>query len=124
MKLHIKILLTFVTFFYLTSSAMAADTWSHKDKALAVTMSTLLIIDWGQTINIARDPSYHEINPILGPHPSEQAVHTYMGTALVGAIAISHFFPSKYRALFMESVIALELPYVYNNYKIGLKVQF
>ena len=106
------------------TSTMAADPWSQKDKALTATMSTLLVVDWGQTINIARDPSYHEINPILGRHPSEQSVNTYMGAALVGALTISHFLPSKYRALFTGSVIALELPYVYNNYQIGLRIQF
>ena len=118
------IILTIVFLFYATST-FAADPWSNKDKALAATMSTLLVVDWGQTINSARNPAaYQEINPILGLHPSEQSIHTYMGTALIGALTISHFLPSKYRALFMGSVIALELPYVYNNYQIGLRMQF
>ncbi len=110
--------------FFTSSSVVAADSWSSKDKALAATMTTLLVVDWGQTINIARGPSYHEINPILGLHPSEQSVHIYMGVALVGTLAISHVLPSKYRTWFMGSVIALELPYIYNNYQIGLKMQF
>lgn len=122
MKISILII---TLLFFISSSAMAADPWDSKDKALAATMSTLLVADWGQTINMSRNPSiYHENNPILGLHPSEQSVHTYMGTALIGALTISHFLPSKYRALFMGSIIGLEIPYVYNNYRIGLKMQF
>ena len=119
-----KSILIITLLFFISSSAIAADPWDSKDKALAVTMATLLIVDWGQTINISRDPTYHEINPILGRHPSEQSVHMYMGAALVGALTISHVLPSKYRQWFMGSVIALELPYVYNNYQIGLRMQF
>lgn len=119
-----RLLLTILIFSQLTSTAFAFDEWRVTDKALAATMSTLLIVDWGQTINITRNPAYHEINPIIGPHPSETDVHLYMGSALISTLAISHILPSKYRTLFLLSVIAIEIPTVYNNHRIGLRMQF
>lgn len=121
MKTYILIFI----FLFCATYSNAADTWDSQEKGLAATMSTLLIIDWGQTINISRDPANHkELNPLLGSHPSEKDVHLYMGTALLGVLAISHILPSRYRSLFMLSVIAVELPTIYNNYKLGLRMQF
>ena len=112
------------SFLFCATTSNAADPWSIGDKTLAATMSTLLIVDWGQTINISRDPTYCEVNPLLGSHPEEKDVHLYMGSALIGTLAISHLLPSKYRSLFMFSIIAIELPTVYNNHKIGLRMPF
>lgn len=119
-----KSILIISLLFFFSSSVMAFDSWTIEDKALAATMSTLVIIDWGQTINITRNPSYHEVNPLLGPHPSGKDVNLYMGSAIISSLTIAYLLPSNYRKLFMGSVISLELPYVYNNHQIGLRVQF
>ena len=54
---------------------------------------TLNVVDTGQTITTARNPqAWYEINPIIGPHPSQERVYFdmvggavlhYAGTALL-----------------------------------------
>ncbi len=47
-----------------------------------------LVIDWRQTLRIARNPLTHaELNPIIGRHPTERRVNVYF--AVVTAISIA-----------------------------------
>ena len=82
--------------------AKAADPWSTADKTLAVTAAVAMAADWRQTQQIVEQPNrYHELNPILGAHPTMGAVnrHFALNAALIASGA--HYLPSPWRKAYL-----------------------
>ena len=99
--------------------------WNKNDTYREVAWQTIHIIDWGQTLDIARNPdSYHEFNLILGRHPSVGRVNTYMVLSSVGHVTISVLLPDKVRKYWQWITIGTLGACVVNNFSIGLKVRF
>ena len=72
--------------------------WAH----FLMTQAPLLL-DWGQTLNIAQHPDHwHELNPLLGPHPSTGSVNMYFGLATLGNLGAG-LLPSGPRKIVMRS---------------------
>jgi hypothetical protein len=86
---------------------------------------TLHIADWGQTLDVARNPyDYHEINPIMGRHPSVGNVNIYMGMSALVHAGISYALPKKYRTYWQSISIVVTGALVVHNNSIGLEVRF
>jgi len=119
--------------------------WDKK----SVTLGTIVVIttgiDWGQTRYIVKrnkdrciiykdgswwcDYKYYEkTNIYLGKNPSIGEVDTYMPLAIIGTLTIAHLLPEEHwfldRDKFLYGVSFIEIGTIYNNYKIGLKVDF
>lgn len=133
-------------------SAHAGD-WQTKDTGLLAGAFGLLVVDWAQTLDIARteqvhystpacaDPAtrsqpwagactqqrrrvYNEYNPFLGREPSVAEVNRYFIAALGGTALISYAMPTKYRRYFLGGVIVLESLVVLHNHRIGLHISY
>lgn len=117
-----------ILFLALTSPAHAD--WTKTDTAFQVGYSILHVIDWGTTRDIAKNPNkFHELNPILGKHPSVGEVDTYMTLSLIGHTVVSSLLPSEYkgwhvRRWWQGMTIGFKGGLVINNFSIGLKVNF
>ena len=99
--------------------------WTPADKALLATSTALLIVDWGQTRYIAKNPDrFHELNPILGRHPSVGRVNTYFATAIIGNYLLADWLGPTNRKLYLGGITALETVVVIRNNGIGIKVAF
>ncbi len=99
--------------------------WNKGDTAREVAWQGIHVIDWGQTLEIARHPEkYHELNPILGRHPSVGRVNVYMGLSALGHLGMSYILPKKARLYWQYISIGVSAGCVVNNYKIGLGVKF
>ena len=108
-----------------SNKSHAGDSWDKTDKVLATGAVGLLIVDWGQTRYIAKNPEKHsEMNPILGDHPSVGRVDAYFALATLGTIALAEILPRDYRKLFLSGVIGLELGVVARNHHLGIRVAF
>ena len=81
-----------------------------------------LVVDWMQTRYISKNPDkYHEINKILGLHPSLEAVNIYFALCIVGVLALSHFFVENlYVTGFLIALAFFEALVTAHNYKIGI----
>ena len=87
--------------------------------------TTLNVIDWGQTLDIAEKPDeYSEINPILGKHPSRAEVNRYMACSMTLRLLIAHVLPSKYRNYWLGASIMVTGYLVGHNYHLGLRANF
>jgi hypothetical protein len=107
------------------SSSMAFDEWSNRDYALQATWTALHIIDWGQTLDIAKDPDkFHENNPFIGKYPSVGRVNAIMAISTIVNPLVVHILPSKWRPYFQGLSMAITGTCVVNNYNLGLKVNF
>lgn len=85
----------------------------------------LLIADWKQTRQIAREPDrYFERNPILGKHPSVGRVNTYMVAAGVLHWVIAANLSPKWRQQFQLVSVAVQANVVKQNYEVGLSLRF
>ena len=124
----LKIALTVIlwtVFVGVPSNSFAFDEWSKRDYILQATWTVLHIVDWGQTLDIAKNPQqYHENNPILGGHPSVGRVNSYMAAGLIINPLIVHVLPSKWRPYFQGLSIGVTTGCVVNNYRVGLHVNF
>jgi hypothetical protein len=70
-------------------------------------------------------PAYYEkTNIYLDKHPSMGEVDAYMPIAILATLGIAHVLPEKYRSKFLYGMSFLELGTIYNNNKIGLKINF
>ena len=76
-------------------------------------------------MDIARQPGrYHEINPLMGKHPSVGRVNVYMGLSAAVHLAVSWALPKDYRGYWQWVTIGVTGGLVGNNFNIGLKVRF
>ena len=125
----------------LPCNVYAADKWSAEDKILASVFTVATVVDWGQTRDIVKnnkdkcttyddgsywcDYAYYEkTNVFLGKKPTMGEVDTYMPIAILATLGIAHVLPEKYRSKFLYGMSFLELGTIYNNNKIGLKINF
>lgn len=122
-----------------------AKGWNQNDTALLI----LEIIDWGQTRYISKygiekktivepgdiinpepevytltEEKYHEINPILGPHPSLGKVNTYFLICIGTDILVAQYANPKIHKWWQTIGIILETYCVANNWRIGVKIDF
>jgi hypothetical protein len=94
--------------------------WTANNTALELTGTALQAADWSQTRWIASHGSnYHEINPLLGPHPSDGTVNTYfLGSALF-RLALSSSLRDPYRTWTQYLFIVTSGGLVAHNASIG-----
>lgn len=119
-----KVIVVF-TIILLSSFTAHADEWTKEDTYLEITYLAIHIADWGNTLYIADHPEdYHEINPILGRHPSRSRVNNYfMITGLLHP-AISYALPQPYRQYWQYATVGIEAGVVGWNLSIGIGFGF
>ena len=77
----------------------------ERQKILAreTTLMANLYKDYGQTMDISRNPDkYNEINPILGRHPHEDKVQAYFLFRGLSHLAVSYFVNEKYATIWQS----------------------
>ena len=105
--------------------APPVQAWTKADTAREITWQVLHVIDWGQTLDIARNPDkFHELNPILGRHPSVGNVNLYMLSGMIVHPIVSYLLPDKIRPYFQYISIGMSGACVINNIEAGIKVRF
>ncbi len=119
-KIMIIIFILFIPF-----TSFASDDWTKEDTMREVAWGVIHVIDWGQTLEAARQPDkYHELNPILGRHPSIGNVNVYMGLSAIGHLGISYILPKKIRPYWQWVSIGVSGACIINNFNVGLGVKF
>ena len=104
-------------------NTQAADKWTKQDFTIQGVYYLLKWIDWRQTRYIAKNPRYwHEVNPILGKHPSVSTVDKYFLITTVLHTAITHYLPKKYRIWWQGITIAGSGAFVGWNFSVGIKM--
>lgn len=105
--------------------ARAAEEWSTADRWLGGAAFTATLVDWGQTLHIARHPAqFYESNLAsqIGRHPSVSRVNSYFVGSIVFYGTAAHLLPSTYRKLLLSGVFVMRLDVIHHNYSVGIKV--
>lgn len=93
----------------------------EEDKLLFNSFLALELIDWAQTLEIARNEDYIETNPILGENPSEKEVNLYF----ISCIGINYMIAKsdwKYKKLWLTLATALQAYCTTHNYRMGVRI--
>lgn len=94
---------------------------STVDRIAKIAAPALTVADWLQTMNIAGHPkTWKEHNLLLGDHPSQGKVNTYMGLATVASMLGPDVLPKKLRTPARLAWAGLELANVIRNRAIGI----
>ena len=115
--------------------AWKPDPWSKTDISLEILSQGLLLVDWGQTLDIREreDEGYYEKNSYLGKYPSRGKVNKYFALSCLAHGLITWVLPVKWevfgftihpRRLWQYGFIGVESPCVINNYQIGIRVNY
>jgi hypothetical protein len=108
----------------LFASPLAAQQRQPIDYVLVGTNAGLLLADWSQTLQIARDPLRHgEQNALLGLHPSVGRVNTYFAVSFIANAAIL-WLPTTPRRIGYVGLIAWKAHTVIRNHRLGLTIGF
>ena len=135
-----------IVFLVIASVSHAEDkwTWTKTDTALQSVTVALMVVDWGQTLDIAdskvtncypswdntasvKSTNYYtasEVNPILGEHPSRGSVNLYFASVIVGHTAVARLLPKPYRTFWQAIWIGGEITAVGHNHTAGFRVKF
>ena len=103
------------------SPIRAAD---QVDYALFGVATALHVIDLGQSLGIRHHAGYSETNPLLGSHPSDEALYAY-ALAVIGVdFFVVRYLSPEWRRLYLAFDIGQVAQATTMNARIGLKVHF
>jgi hypothetical protein len=103
----------------------AEDDWTLQERETFAVSSVLLVADWAQTRQIARNADlFRETNPILGAHPSMGRVNVYFATAMALNYVIGNSLAPGWRRAWFVGVQSVEANVVQHNLSIGLDLSF
>jgi hypothetical protein len=103
----------------------AEGQWDTTDYALAGTALTALLIDWGQSRHIAKNPErYYETNGLLGRNPSPGRVNAYFIGSMLTTVLVADYLSGPMRKAFLGGLIVMEYEVVTRNRAIGIRIQF
>ena len=99
--------------------------WNKREVILEATWQAIHVLDWGTTLDLQRQPDrYYEINPLLGRHPSRDAVNAYMAGGAIFHLGVTHILPPSCRPYWQGITIGISSVCVINNFAVGLRVRF
>ena len=99
--------------------------WDSTNTTLEVAYQIAAVVDWGQTLDIAKHPKGRfDRSPILGHHPSVETVNEHFPIMMGVHAAISAALPSDRRKIFQSITLGYEGSQIASNYGIGLKLGF
>lgn len=102
--------------------ARADDTATQQDRYGHAAYTALLIADWLQTREIARNPKqFYEGNPVMGAHPSVSDVDRYFLASAAVYFLAQRLLPRRYAACHQRLSLQLEFSCVASNYAIGIR---
>lgn len=114
---------------------LSVDDWSITDTYRESAFVALSIIDWRQTMDIAKHPQtcganqkcdseLVETSEILGEHPSNAQINAYFSLGITAHVIVALLLPENFRAPWQAAGIVLEGYYVAHNFRVGLSASF
>ena len=109
-----------LAFLVLFSTEAQADEWTTTDTVVESGCIALFWVDWRQTL----DRRYQESNPILGSRPSRAAVDIYFLAVISTQVVAARLLPSPWRHVFQGITIGIEGRSVFNNWRLGVHLDW
>lgn len=94
------------------------------ETALLIAAEALVVFDALQTLDVKNHPDLHEMNPLLGSHPSDARILGMSAGAMVGTAIGWYLLPSPWRNVLTIGIASYELPNTFRNAALGCRVGF
>ena len=122
----IMMILILVIFFKVTSDikAQQSNSWTTQDTILQLSYTTITLLDGLQTKKFIKNDTGRELNPVVGPNPSQKKINSAVFTVIILHAGVSYILPKKYRHIWQYIFIGVEGHTVYYNHLKGTKVNF
>ena len=100
--------------------------WNKTHTALAGAFVVTLLIDAGQTRELARRgwPGFREANPLLGSRPGVGRVNSYTALAGLSVLGAAAALPPRLRPWLLGAAIAVQALTVHGSVQNGLPIRF
>ena len=108
----------------LLSTSAFADDWSEDDTRREIIYTSLLFIDYQQTLAIERHPELAEGNPLLGRHPSNTRISLHFLTMMTAQYYMVKELSPEYRKWVQWFGITFEAGVGAHNASLGLSINF
>lgn len=115
--------LIIIMFFVVGASELNAQEWTKENTQWETAYFVTRIIDWGQTLEIQRNPKYYELNQFLGKHPTRGEINRYFIVTGIGHLVISNYL-DEWRLPWQQASFFYSLGVVSRNFEMGIKVKF
>jgi len=93
---------------------LAGCSWSKSEVRWGISSCIATGADIYTTTQMLNNPDNYERNPIMGRHPSDTTVISYMITSQTLVLTIAHFMP-EWRKWILGSKTAINLGWAINN---------
>lgn len=78
-----------------------------------------LACDGGSTDQYLHDSQWVETNPLLGEHPGNLRLWSYLGAVAAALVATNHYLPPKWQLAIAGAVLAVEAESIGVNMSVG-----
>lgn len=106
-----------------TSAVSQTRPWTTEETYWALGDVAAAYADWNTTRDIIGRPSYRELNPLIGPHPSQARLNQHFMIAVPMILFAADYF-EKDRTTILQMFTAVEILATGNNLNIGLRFKF
>ena len=103
-----------IAIFFAGCATIDVRPWTTGEKVLLGASCLAAVADAYTTTRFLDNPYNYEMNPILGMHPSDTKVVTYMISSQAIMIILAHYFP-KYRSWILGVKTGLNTVGAINN---------
>jgi len=126
MRYQAIIVIILVLIFAVPTKSYAGEPWDNTDKVLYTLDLAVTLMDYKQTMQIAREGpdtnwNVYETNPILGKHPTEQEVTIYFVGREIMKYYIADYLKPSYRKIFLIASFFATKTLVQRNLTLGLR---
>jgi hypothetical protein len=92
-----------------------AEPWTRMDTVNEALFAATVLVDQGQTVYGVHRAGLAEVNPVLGRHPSREAIWVYGAGATIAHAAVARLLPRPYRRAWQHVWIVNQLGYIGHN---------
>lgn len=104
---------------------LAWDPPTRTEWALEGANLALMVVDWGQTLDLTNySGRAYEQNPLLPRYPTRAQVNRHFIIGMGLHYLTFRALPHKFRTPFLIGTLTLQVACVNHNYRVGLRVTF
>jgi len=97
--------------------------WTTEETYWALGFVAASYADWSTTSDIIGRNGYKELNPLIGPHPTQARINLHFMIAVPMVLFAADYF-EKDRTTILQMLTAVEILATGNNLNIGLRFKF
>jgi hypothetical protein len=97
---------------------------TREDIKYQLVLTAITAVDWAQSREFEDSGLFYERNIVLGRRPSKDKVDAMIPLGILGQWLVTRQLKPEHRRAWQMFMVGVETTAVYNNYQIGIRVDF